>query len=175
MCAQRNVGVSHGCSSLGHTSSTLCRSAAVICGERRAAKCGAHAGAKTSPGASVFRERQAAAPCSPSSLRTRPCAPAVHASANKRPLSNACASMRNHAIGTSTSSRRGRGEQELDLAWTWVPVHGSGLGTASWSRSWSRTPRCSARTVPPEQREVVVYLLSTRPFGPSSRLCPSKF
>ena len=110
MYAQRNVGVSHACPSLGHTSSTLCRSAAIMCGGRCAAKCGARAGAKTSPGASVCRERQAAAPCSPSSQRIRPCAPAVHASANKRPLSptHPCAIMRlalPHQAGEAAGSR----------------------------------------------------------------------
>ena len=107
MCAQRNVGVSHGCPSLGHTSSTLCRSADVMRGGRRTAKCGARAGAKTSPGASVCRVRQAAAPCSPSSQRIRPCAPAVHASANKRPLSptHPCAIMLPHQAGEGAGSR----------------------------------------------------------------------
>ena len=93
------------------SASTLCRSAAVMCCGRRAAKCGAHAGAKfTSPCASVCRERQAAAPCSPSSQRIRPCAPAVHASANKRPLSptHPCAIMRlalPHQAGEAAGSR----------------------------------------------------------------------
>ena len=110
MYAQRNVGVSNACPFLGHTSSTLCRSAAIMCGGRCAAKCGARAGAKTSPGASVCRERQAAAPCSPSSQRIRPCAPAVHASANKRPLSptHPCAIMRlalPHQAGEAAGSR----------------------------------------------------------------------